>query len=809
MRLLGRLLLLMLLAGLVITAGPYEWANWRNTNNGAWEKDFSAYPVYWLDSKQSLNFEIPANGAQVRVQLTPVVMIVQGAVVTGNQQLVESGSFQVAYRTLDRSKKILSQTTRTFSYGLKTNNNRAERFFDQPDGKQAGLSEGLYIEASESFAELQIELQNSQLDNVRVAVRVSVLERKKDSDLPILWQRMHREKRAALMAGSIYPAELVSDSERRNALKFNWLPLGPTGIKGQAYQTATLFIANNIVVDENDKQDLPTPQQSNPMMVNESNVFTFIPRSILAATLRCRALGVNSMAMAWLELLIQDPLAGGEPHKQMITGEGINQAVALLQPDALYRVRASNLCQISLFDEQDNPVTAEVDVIRSYISQPDQALSYALALNSGAVQPIRLDVRGLQSVGLANSRQAVNWRILDHQGTNMLSGSLMTLTDTDIYESLPTSIQNTQSDKIMGKNSRYIIAPAQATTFVVEASTTPVLINVFTRPLALSYVPDELEPLPKWFMALPVDHEVRKVNGHSQLIYWQQRLQEPPLASAAELALAQWSALTTAENLATSELFSELPQVELDVNLNNYRPIPSTGWTGLLGNEVTPSAELQKGVSPSLVYIQDSGFSQALKVRVAVDNQPAVEYWLAAASGRFSLPTMSAGRHKIVIDGPPAVKWYINQTSGGEQRYRIRSAYPLVSPLTFTVYKNDGQEWVSFHYFPATNVAHDIEVKLMAQHIIGESVAHTIPIRRYSIAERIRSQGNSVRILNQSDKTVSVAQVLLFPLDEDLSNGQYQLKVSSGVKGGFIQGSYVFTNKAGSVQLFQPMQNTD
>ncbi|MFT4924953.1 MAG: hypothetical protein ACI8WB_001043 [Phenylobacterium sp.] len=820
MRWLGRLLVLVLFAILALNVfdQPLQWQGWGKNTVGSWDQDFSAYPVFWLDADNPLEFDIPANAAQLRVQLTPALTsdLTSDLAADVAAEGQASALYSVAYRTADQAGQTIGQANRVFAQSdiaeaasSDENNRFSDRFFNNPDGQVAQFTSGFFVDnlADNPVASLQIGLK--QDPGFAVAVRVSVLERKKEGDLPVLWHRMRRDRRAALMAEHIYPPELVSDEEKRTALRYSWLPIGPVGTQGQHYQTATLFIRDK-TLQANDGQsgddqaegaanEAQAVAQAAQMLASEDKVFTFLPSAFSqpVASLQCHTL--DGSALAWLEVTMQQ---NGQHNSQQSSqqkiiyrGDKLNSAILLPNIDddgrRLVEIRSAKMCAVALADEQGKNINIAAKVIRAYQVKPQQPLSYALALNSQQSQPIRLDIRALSA---STNAGGVKWRVLSQQGQVLLSGELALSFEQDRYEALPAKPDELTDKTLYQKQSSYIMAPKHSATLVVESLTEQALVNVLTRPLKLSYLVDEQQP--KWFMALPKAHQRLKANGDSQLIYWQQK---PLVDQVVDGQNNQWAALSTIDNQPSFELFSP--------GGSRYQRVPNGRWSRRFANSLNPG---QKKLTPTLVYVQHRPSLQPQKVTIELDDRQRVEHWLTAKAGRFSLPTLVAGRHRIDIIDHGQVQWFVSDSSDARRQsrpgYRIRQVYRLADKLTFEVEKRAEQEWLSFHYFSITDQAHEIEVSLHHQPQEGEMAEHTVPSLRYHIKAGT-GEATNIYVLNQALTTIWSERLLKFPLAADLPLGRYQLSVkSTQPDAGYIQASYVYSDTDGDLRWYSQAQ---
>ncbi|NQZ07333.1 MAG: hypothetical protein HRT35_09255, partial [Algicola sp.] len=174
--------------------------------------------------------------------------------------------------------------------------------------------------------------------------------------------------------------------------------------------------------------------------------------------------------------------------------------------------------------------------------------------------------------------------------------------------------------------------------------------------------------------------------------------------------------------------------------------------------------------------------------------------------------------HHISIEGSANTRWYINHLTPKAQGHRIRSAYALEHTLTFEISKQSDKEWVTFYYFSAVAAAHTIKISLEHDYQSGEYEAHTIPGRVFLIPgaapgvmkSTIEGQFDEgpVYLLNQDKPALPRGYLLKFPLDKDLSPGQYSLNVSSDRhNSGFVQASYVLSDVSQLLYHFVEVEN--
>ncbi|MCJ8269103.1 MAG: hypothetical protein MJK04_06840, partial [Psychrosphaera sp.] len=527
----------------------------------------------------------------------------------------------------------------------------------------------------------------------------------------------------------------------------------------------------------------------NHMLASPKQVFTFFQTGEFTVdTLSCKAL--DGVALDWLELLEQDPQNPQALSRRIFIGADLDAPVKLENKPVLYQIRTSALCQLRLIDQQGNSVELGPKVQRSYLVNP-QPVAFALAVQGKALQPIRLDVRGLLVNGLAvetkEAQGSVDWQVQDKDGNIILSGYLDLQPVQDMFEALGVSLNE---ETLLAKSSTFILAPPSGAKIIVQSTAAQALVSVFTRPLNLShkdsYKDDfdqssllqgkqgkrgQSQGLPQWFMLLPTDANRLKADGLTRLIYRQQR---PKIPDDVEPGLSQWQALKSVGDQPTYPLFVEKSHVgKSNAPKSESVTVAVAANYQLIEGEILANAEVGfsanfvvdrqvNTLSPKLVYVQLS--AKIRKVQISIDGK-AFDYWLGAQAGQITLPSINAGEHHISIGGSDNTRWYINHLTPNEQGHRIRSAYALDDTLTFEISKQSDKEWVTFQYFPAIAGAHNINISLKHRYESGEYVAHTLPNRAFAIpgaAPALSGEG-SVYLLNQDKPSLARGYLLKFP----------------------------------------------
>ncbi len=733
MRLIGRsiLVLMLLLFLFQVYQRVDSWQGWQKPQSADDELGFDSYRVYWLDD--SLIFKLPANTEQVRVMLTSTVS-------------QDSSDFRLGFSARGQDSQVLAQGQR--QYDNLSLPPEGERFLGMIQGQPAHYTREFYLDGNKANPLSQLKLWKISGDDVKVALRVAVLERKSDSELAINWQRMRREKRSKLLEGHIYPSDLVKEEHRRAALQYQWLSLGPEGLEGEAYQVTTLFV-------KNEDEQLPPVQLGeldSADVISKSKVVTLMQRATNPISGASCAQPQDWMELAWVE----------DDRISVQHFDGAELSIPA-QP-RLYRLRSSAKCQLSLFDSNGQAVELERQVQRTYVTQRGQPLEFVLTPGENSVQPLKLTARGLN----LDSSGEVLWEVEDDNGAALLKGRLQVTKKPDWYERLASN------DAQLSARSEVIInAPINAAKIRVYSESQTMLIKLFSRSIHMPW----LAGTPKWFTVEPNDFERLKLMDHSKLIYWQKRL-EP---NDHQTFLSQWQTLTPEPNITSFELFSH------DIS-EAYTPsayLPFTGGSVLL--EGQPG---RRFITPSLIYQRSNSDPQQITVQL---NDESIQYWLVGSIGKLNLMMVKPGWNEVTIKSNGHIQWFLNHQANNQLEQkgrRLRLVYPLGNNLQFQLDKSEPKEWVSLHYFPATDKAHRLTVTIKYMAKAGTTEAHTVPIRQFNIEPQQEKPLNW--LLHQRDSRLWGPVVLGFALESDLQAAKYRITVSSDIAdSGYIQASYV------------------
>ncbi|MBA3669169.1 MAG: hypothetical protein H0W71_03775 [Sphingomonas sp.] len=89
----------------------------------------------------------------------------------------------------------------------------------------------------------ELRLKAGRLDPgvARIVARVQEQRPISIRQLAVGWQRLSHREQERMAEGNAFPAEMLTDEERRNLLANRWYPVGPAGVQGIHYDRTILY----------------------------------------------------------------------------------------------------------------------------------------------------------------------------------------------------------------------------------------------------------------------------------------------------------------------------------------------------------------------------------------------------------------------------------------------------------------------------------------------------------------------------------------------------------------------------------------
>jgi hypothetical protein len=768
-RLVNLAVLLLLLWSLLPTIS--NWSGWQFSQHD-WDKDYQSSKVYWLMPGQSLNIDLPSNIKQLRVLLTPAINPGQQAVTThakiryqlfsGDKKPVKT----IEQNVVDEPLKYLVEYS---------DEHLPSRFFDEPTGWQASVSQYFFIavEKDKPFSQLHIELLT---EGMPIALRLYGLEEVPAQQRSIIWQRMNSSQREKVVADHVYPASLVPQQERLAALQHEWLPLGPRGVKGDDFETALLFT----------RPEQPEPEKvlaANSHILPQAGPEEYLGfyRNEAEGAVRLFCESLSEQPVEWLQLRYQQDFS--TQIETLRWHQHLHEGVDVPALNAVFELSASTDCAVKLIKHEDERVLLSNKILGSNQLLPEQKLVFGLPERSRNLQPIKLDIRNLST-----EQGRVGWQFFDSQQQPLMAGELALPMGNDPYERLAAPMAG---KTLSQRNSVYLRAPAQAVRLEVSGFQGEALVTAFSRPYGLSYLrypqlgrSEWLQQLtlPKWYLIKP--QPVTMAAEQRLRLIWQYRLLQQS-EQGSEVSL--WQPLEASDNRGKHGLFyrSNVNPAALQAYYPSryFMALSGQRWQRLL---LADPGKQQ--LSPSLVYQREHSEPQPIKLRI--DNGPVIERWLVGAVGRIDLPTLKPGAHRIELLTPIEGQWYLNHGAIEDNVYQLANVYDMAKPITLNIDKQDVQETLTLRYFPRSQQKHRVKVRVSMAAPLAVSENYTVLQREYVI-ESASTKQFAAALLDTEQHHINPAIALHVLLGADLPRGNYQIHISSDAEqAGYIQAGF-------------------
>jgi hypothetical protein len=194
---------------------------------------------------------------------------------------------------------------------------------------------------------------------------------------------------------------------------------------------------------------------------------------------------------------------------------------------------------------------------------------------------------------------------------------------------------------------------------------------------------------------------------------------------------------------------------------------------------LTIAAASPRPVRPDLVFTGNEGARS--EVRVRVDGETILTRPLRAATGRLTLPELSLGRHRVLIETSGNARFYLsNVSAGGGPTYAVNLANRVTPGTTRFVFEKttSGAELFSFRFYPVLPATGrrqvDVTIGEAGQADAGPHEDSTLRRRRYDL--RLDAEP-AHPVLGTSGTRVGAERRFVAELGADLPPGRYPIAV--------------------------------
>ena len=746
--------------------------------------------VYKLPEAGWLVFELPPAPEPIRV-LTSASLGARPA----SEELNElEWRYAIEYRLLDPGGTAIA--TRRYHHAT-----RLTQYRDPGSGES--VTSGFYLsgelvptdtrvmlihplELPPRAARLAIRLAEKDPELADVTARVYHHETLPSHSLRHLWQRLPEARKELLARANVYPAALLTDSEKRNLLQRRWAPIAPAGVEGSDYERRDLYTPKEVPGEEIRDEPLVSgclagPELRGVIPLPESGGRLRLLLAPVRAELPPRP---ATILIRWFGRSLAERL-----ERRQISNGGLatfeaDFAGGLVEVTASEYMTARAWLRRPGAGANEEEITPEPAYIWAYTVEGTAAVEFQVLHEGPEPTPFRLDLRQpATSPEVQLAPVEARYELRAEDGRTLEAGALRV--DVPVSHHDARGVRG-RLTPISEAATYYLAIPRGVASLRVVSPKAPVLVTGYDRPAELTRrmaIPEDAYDFNRddvlqrsWFLLKAAnDVELARVGrapglrvqplpprdapeiraGH----YLREEFQ-PEGAVAARPLLTPWNEADTTGGKALSAAFCELPA----------------------GQEVSLRIDAEDGrreASPTLLYLSPS--AGPLTVHAFVDGSLRHQATVHAGRGLVALPRLSVGPHRFRATVSRAARvWLSHVEPCRGARLLKRLAYPLpAAGLGFFVDKrSDGDETLSARFYSARGAPnrHDVRVELSPGRVrrVGPQASWTFTDRVFSVRA---ARGEPVPLLEAGHEDVDGGQLFSIPLGSDLPPGRYRVRV--------------------------------
>jgi hypothetical protein len=750
--------------------------------------------VYTLPGAGWLQFELPRAREPIRV-------LTSGSL-AGRPAPAEASALEWPYaiecRLLDAGGGILGE--RRYHHATKVTEYREPRGGERVTSSFY-LAGGLVptdarvmlihpLELPPRATRLAIRLAEKDPELLDVTARVYHQETVPPRNLRYLWQRLPEERKQLLARANVYPAALLTESEKRNLLERRWAAIAPEGVEGSDYERRELYTPKELPGEEVRDEPLPGGYVAGPELRGVIPLPEFGGRlRLLLEPVRAELLPrQGTILIRWFGR----SLAERSEQRQAWNGGPATFEASLA--GGLVEVTPSEDMTVRAWLRRPGPgaieeeITPEPAYVWAYLVEGSVAVEFDVLNRGPHPTPFRLDLRrpaGSPS-GLSGHPTPVDahYELLAEDGRTLEAGALPVDVPVSRYDAWGVRGRLT---RISEAATYYLAIPRRAARLRVVSPQATMLVTGFDRPAELPRrmaIPEDAYDFNRddvlqrsWFLLKAANAvELARLGRAPSL-----RVQPRPPSDALEIRVGQyereefqpegalgarplltpWDSAEVPGGKALSAAFCEVPA----------------------GEEVPLRIEAEDGrreASPTLLYLSPS--TGPLTLRSFLDGALRHEATVHAGRGLVGLPRLALGPHRFRATASRTARLWLSHVEPCRGRRLLkRLAYPVpATGLRFLVEKRSaGDETLSARFYAPRSAATRIQLRVELTPDRGHRVG---PQRSWTFADRVYSVrpagGAPVPLLEAGLEDVDGGQLFSIPLGSDLPPGRYQLRVA-------------------------------
>lgn len=624
---------------------------------------------------------------------------------------------------------------------------------------------------------LRVRLLSKNPEIHSVVVRVYNQIHLSDYRAKILWQRLSQQQQQQLARNNVYPHNLLRETEKLSLLRNLWKPLAPSGIPGVDYNRYDLFNLNTIdgvrvreqmlpdgfLLDENLNKTIGIPKEGATILLQ----FFSPTQRKSEVQITWYGKGLNN-EKTWV-LTSQQP--NWEYKKQFAPGliEITTQHPLVLQGKIFTSGEWTDLQDTKTF-------------LRSFLCAKIP-ISYRLFHENPRQTPLRIDIRSFALQQFSMQKPASVRCILLTKDKKIIKTFALDLKAQQMsrYDSI---WENKQRFYVSEVQSYYTEVPNNAYYLQIQTSSDHLVVNVYNRPPTLTkntIVPDDYftsydsldQPL-SWFLLLPQNYYQLLENQQSRLITIQrQPPEENPYIKENEQP--QWQTYQPIGKwLGQLILIAENPEdVYKDDEALPYRYFRIASHRKM---NITFLSDYNKPQIEPQILFHNKSTAKFFPIKVYLDDELVYFKKEFTPLGEISLPLLDIGQHILEIKAPSYVHCYLNYIHRNTVSLRKQMAIKTQKRIRFVYQKTLPQENMLFRVFHHWQQKQRSAIRIK----VKNSAASDKLKEAWTFEERIfivKPQLHQQTLTMHSREVLDEGQLIIFPLNEDIDAGEYQIEV--------------------------------
>ncbi len=737
--------------------------------------------VYPVKPEQWINFNIPEGVQQLK--------IISNAHIKRPDTLTieDNWTYVLRYQLIDHYDQVIvdslyHQRSRLTAYRTPDNEIFFGNFysgydFTPLDGRLILLS----IPEVQQAKSLRISVIRQSHEIEETAIRVYVPRKLSAKNLSSVWLRMSNKHKEALAKHSVYPATLLSETEKTNLLTQQWQPVGPAGIEGIDYESKTLYIIKELEQDNQGELLVAAGLQINA----EYPGIIAIPESGGELSIRLTELDgtplLNSVnaQLNWYGRLRQQRwqrtvnMSPENDHVNFAIGGGLLEIKSLTPALVHAMLKTAN--------GEDIDITPKPLMIPGYIAK--QGINYQVLHVNNQPTTFRVDIRKIYTDYQSDLPATVKFQWYDKNQQLLDSGELPINPGLSSYDRL-TGDQ--QAFKVSDPVSYFLNIPGEVSQIKLTSERDDLIVNTYNQPYQFrkilqvpenSYVSlDKKNWFPSWFLLRPSNQQTlikqlgmikvatqyrppqNKLESFSQQYFWEDY--QPEQRTIARYILAKMD-IPVYRDEALASVYCQLKANRRNrVKLKSYGNLPQ--------------------VSPELLFKRTK--HSPFDVSVQIDNSLNLELPAIGKQGSFRLPALSRGLHNISLSTPGHEQWLMNYVSTcPTQSFLKRRVFKFKNrQLSFLIENKQSKDRVfSARFFSKYGIKDrsviDVSIEPVRKRVPGKIQNNwTYTKRRYDIRP---PAGMKTIVLNSHGRYLNSGESFFIPFNSDMPKGLYRIRL--------------------------------